>query len=127
MTIDGNHATPGRMNLRQRLDWLFVTICVARYPIHTGAGELAVAYIAATGMPYTTHRGLLRSRHLTKDLAELHERGLVKREIVVLRQGGRIAVVNKYALTAKGRDQAKVIIARTICVELIPAAEDVYT
>ena len=103
-------ATPERMNLRQRLDWLLMTIHAANYPIRTGAGELAIAYSEATGMPYILHKGLLRSRYLTSDLAELHERGLIECEIITLRQKGRMAVVKKYELTAEGLGEAKSIV-----------------
>lgn len=57
-------------------------------------------------MPYTIHGGLVRSRHLAKDPAELHERGFVEREIVTLRQGRGMAVLKKYELTAEGRAEA---------------------
>ena len=77
------------MNLRQRLDWLLVTIYARRVPIHSGAGELASIYAAATGVPYTIYERRLRTKHLATDLYELHERGLVERDAVTVRQGGR--------------------------------------
>jgi hypothetical protein len=101
-----------RMVLRERLEWLLPTILAGRYPVHTGAGELAVAYCAATGMPTYPHGGLIRSRDLTKDLAELHERRYLSRETITLRQGGRVAVVFKYDLTPRGKAEAQAIIAR---------------
>lgn len=106
-------STPECMNLRQRLDWLLVTIYARRVPIHSGAGELASIYAAATGVPYTIYEGRLRTKHLATDLDELHERGLVERDTVTVRQDGRTAVVKKYELTAEGREEAKAIIART--------------
>ena len=107
-----NPTTVGRMALRQRLAWLLVTMYEGRYPAHSGAGELAVAYCAATGMPSNTHAGRMRSRQLTKDLGELHERGLAERQTITLREDGRMAVVLKFELTAKGRNEASNIAAR---------------